>query len=160
MLSGVSGRLIAGLAMKYLQTVFYGYRSQTRSRSPVAVESTPQKSKKISTPPRRKTPSRKSQTPSPARRAPSSGRKAPQTVTPIKLVRFQDQYSVAKSTSKKRRRNNADNISPSKSAKRKKTDRYTIVESTPMRIRLRRRRRKGSPAVRGSMFVNPSARSP
>ena len=139
---------------------FYGYRSRTRSRSPVAVKSTPQKSLKAPTPPRQTTPSRKSQTPSPARRTPSSGRKAPHTVTPIKLVRFQDQYSVAKSTSKKRRRNDTDNISPSKSAKRKKTDRYTIVESTPMRIRLRRSRRKGSSTARGSMFANPSTRSP
>lgn len=126
----------------------------------MAVKSSPKKSKKTSTPPRRKTPSRKSQSASPARRTPNSSRKASKKVTPIKLVRFQDRYSVAKSTSKKRRRNETDNISPSKSAKRKKTDRYTIVESTPMRIRLRRRRRKGSPTARASMFFNPSARSP
>lgn len=139
---------------------FYGYRSRTRSRSPVALKSTPPKILKAPTPPLRTTPSRKSQTPSPARRTPSSGRKAPQTVTPIKIVRFQDEYSVAKSTSKKRRRNGTDSISPSKSAKRKKTDRYTIVESTPMRIKLRRSRRKGSSKARGSMFANPSTRSP
>lgn len=122
---------------------------------------------KSSPSPRRKTPSRKPRTPSPSRRTPSSSRKAPQTVTPIKLVRFQDnQYSVAKSTSKKRRRNEADDVSQSKS-KRKKTDRYSIVESTPMRIRLRRSRRNGSSTAKGSMFVNvpmyvknPSARSP
>ena len=150
------------LLIKITLFPFYSFRSRTRSRSPVAAKSTPQKNQKTptksSTSPRRTTPSRKPRTPSPSRRTPSSSRKAPETVTPIKLVRFQDnQYSVAKSTSKKRRRNETDHdVSPSKS-KRKKTDRYTIVESTPMRIRLRRSRRNASSTTRGSIFV---ARSP
>ena len=156
------------------------YRSQTRSRSPVTPKSTLQQSentprKATPSPPRSttKTPSRQLRTPSPGRRAPSrqsatsslgaspsSPRKAPKKVTPIKIVRFEDdQYSVVKSRTKKRRRDQSDNETGKSKTKRKRTDRYSIVEVTPMKIRLRRSRRKGISG--GSKFVKTSiGRSP
>ena len=164
----------------------YALRSRTRSRSPVALKLTPQKSKNTPSRPtsssrvsKQTTPSRQSRTPSPGRRTPnrqstpartrpSSARKAPKTVTPVKIIRFQDdQYSVVKSTAKKRRRYQSDNETGHSKSKRKKTDRYSIVEATPMKIRLRRSRRNGVSVARGSMYVNlpmyvktPSGRSP
>jgi len=165
---------------------FFCYAIRSRSRSPVIVKSTPQKRKIISgtstspqrqktlrskppTPsPGRRTPNRQSETSSPAQTRPNSVKKVEKTVTPIKIVRFKDdQYSVVKSRAKKRRRDEADVEASHNKSKRKKTDRYSIVESTPMRIRLRRSRRSGSKGATGSLFVNlpvfiktPNGRSP
>ena len=165
---------------------FFRYAFRSRSRSPVIVKSTPQKRKIISgtstsprrrktlrtkpptPPPGQRTPSRQSQTSSPTRTRPNPAQKVKKTVTPIKIVRFQDdQYSVVKSRAKKRRRDEADVEASHKKSKRKKTDRYSIVESTPMRIRLRRSTRSGSKGASGSLFVNlpvfvktPNGRSP
>lgn len=139
-------------------------RSRTRSRSPVAVKSTTDKSqgtptKLSSSPPSRRTPKRKSVTQLSFRGTPSPPRKPAQTVTPLKVVRFQDNlYSVVKST-KKRRRNDNDNDSDSSHisrSKRKKTDRYRIVEATPTKIRLRRSKRKRRSTAKGSLFVSRS----
>lgn len=165
---------------------FFRYAFWSRSGSPVIVKSTPQKGKIISgastsprrrktlttkpptPPPGRRTPSRQSETSSLTRTRPNSAQKVKKTVTPIKIVRFQDdKYSVVKSRAKKRRRDEADVEASHNKSKRKKTDRYSIVESTPMRIRLRRSRRSGSKGASGSLFVNlpvfvktPNGRSP
>ena len=172
--------------LKHVLFLLFHYAFRSRSKSPVIVKSTPQKRKIISgtsTSPRRRkslrsktptpslgrrTPSRQSETSSPARTRPNSAKKVEKTVTPIKIVRFQDdQYSVVKSRAKKRRRDEADVEARHSKSKRKKTDRYSIVESTPMTIRLRRSRRSGSKGARGSLFVNlpvfvktPNGRSP
>lgn len=112
-----------------------------------------------SLPPSRRTPKRKSETQLSFRGTPSPPRKPAQTVTPLKVVRFQDNlYSVVKST-KKRRRNDNDNDSDSSHigrSKRKKTDRYKIVEATPTKIRLRRSKRKRRSTAKGSLFVSRS----
>lgn len=112
-----------------------------------------------SSPPSRRTPKRKSETQLLFRGTPSPPRKPAQTVTPLKVVRFQDNlYSVVKST-KKRRRNDNDNDSDSSHisrSKRKKTDRYRIVEATPTKIRLRRSKRKRRSTAKGSLFVSRS----
>lgn len=112
-----------------------------------------------SSPPSRRTPKRKSETQLSFRGTPSPPRKPAQTVTPLKVVRFQDNlYSVVKST-KKRRRNDNDNDSDSSHisrSKRKKTDRYRIVEATPTKIRLRRSKRKRRSTTKGSLFVSRS----
>ena len=114
-----------------------------------------------SSPPSRRTPKRKSETQLSFRGTPSPPRKPAQTVTPLKVVRFQDNlYSVVKST-KKRRRNDNDNDNDSDSShisrsKRKKTDRYRIVEATPTKIRLRRSKRKRRSTAKGSLFVSRS----
>lgn len=112
-----------------------------------------------SSPPSRRTPKRKSETQLSFRGTPSLPRKPAQTVTPLKVVRFQDNlYSVVKST-KKRRRNDNDNDSDSSHisrSKRKKTDRYRIVEATPTKIRLRRSKRKRRSTAKGSLFVSRS----
>lgn len=112
-----------------------------------------------SSPPSRRTPKRKSETQLSFRGTPSPPRKPAQTVTPLKVVRFQDNlYSVVKST-KKRRRNDNDNDSDSSHisrSKRKKTDRYRIVEATPTKIRLRRSKRKRRSTAKGSLFVSRS----
>lgn len=135
-------------------------RLRTRSRSPVAEKSTPNRSKETkssSSSPSRRSPKRKLRTRFPSRATPSPPQPA-QMVTPLKVVRFQgNQYSVVKSTTKKRRRkdSNSDSSHISKS-KRKKTDRYTIVEATPMKIRLRRSKRKRSSTARGSLLVSRS----
>ena len=113
-----------------------------------------------SSPPSRRTPKRKSETQLSFRGTPSPPRKPAQTVTPLKVVRFQDNlYSVVKST-KKRRRNDNDNDSDSSHisrSKRKKTDRYRIVEATPTKIRLRRSKRKRRSTAKGSLFVSRSS---
>lgn len=167
-------------ADKVLTSFFscYTYRSQTRSRSPVIPKSTPQKSenttrKAILSPPRSTRRSRQLRTPSPGRRTPSrqsaisssgtspnSSRKAPKKVTPIKIVRFEDdQYSVVKFRAKKRRRDQPDSETGHSKTKRKRTDRYSIVEATPMKIRLRRSGRKAISG--GSKFAKTSiGRSP
>lgn len=112
-----------------------------------------------SSPPSRRTPKRKSETQLSFRGTPSPPWKPAQTVTPLKVVRFQDNlYSVVKST-KKRRRNDNDNDSDSSHisrSKRKKTDRYRIVEATPTKIRLRRSKRKRRSTAKGSLFVSRS----
>ena len=112
-----------------------------------------------SSPPSRRTPKRKSETQLSFRGTPSPPRKPAQTVTPLKVVRFQDNlYSVVKST-KKRRRNDNDNDSDSSHisrSKRKKTDRYRVVEATPTKIRLRRSKRKRRSTAKGSLFVSRS----
>lgn len=112
-----------------------------------------------SSPPSRRTPKRKSETQLSFRGTPSPPRKPAQTVTPLKVVRFQDNlYSVVKST-KKRSRNDNDNDSDSSHisrSKRKKTDRYRVVEATPTKIRLRRSKRKRRSTAKGSLFVSRS----
>lgn len=112
-----------------------------------------------SSPPSRRTPKRKSETQLSFRGTPSPPRKPAQTVTPLKVVRFQDNlYSVVKST-KKRSRNENDNDSDSSHisrSKRKKTDRYRVVEATPTKIRLRRSKRKRRSTAKGSLFVSRS----
>lgn len=112
-----------------------------------------------SSPPSRRTPKRKSETQLSFRGTPSPPRKPTQTVTPLKVVRFQDNlYSVVKST-KKRSRNDNDNDSDSSHisrSKRKKTDRYRVVEATPTKIRLRRSKRKRRSTAKGSLFVSRS----
>ena len=155
------------------------FRSRTRSRSPASTTSTSPKRK--STPSattsfpegsNRRTASQQSRTPSPGRRAPSkrskgttpsrktptSPRKSPKKVTPIKLVRFQDdRYSVVKSVVK-RHSDQSDNDTSTNygKSKRKRFDRYSIVETTPMKIRLRRSRRKSSPSARASKLIGRS----
>lgn len=149
-------------------------RSRTRSRSPVSPKPTPQKGKttssKTTSPkggswrtasqqrrsatPGERSRSIRSKTSSPARKTSSSPRKAQKKVTPIKIVRFQDNgYSVVKSTAKKRRRDQSDNTTSHAMPKRKRTDRFSIVEATPMKIRLRRSKRKSSQVTRASLFV-------
>lgn len=154
-------------------------RSRTRSRSPASTTSTSPKRK--STPSattsspegsNRRTASQQSRTPSPGRRAPSkrskgttpsrktptSPRKSPKKVTPIKLVRFQDdRYSVVKSVVKRHSDQSDKGTSTSYGkSKRKRFDRYSIVETTPMKIRLRRSRRKCSPSTRASKLIGRS----
>nr|XP_058961921.1 protein DBF4 homolog B-like [Pocillopora verrucosa] len=137
-------------------------RSRTRSRSPVAMKSTTDKSqgtptKLSSSPPSRRTPKRKSETQLSFRGTPSPPRKPAQTVTPLKVVRFQDNlYSVVKSTKKRRRNDNDSDSSHISRSKRKKTDRYRIVEATPTKIRLRRSKRKRRSTAKGSLFVSRS----
>lgn len=157
------------------------FRSRTRSRSPASTTSPATSPKRKSTPSattsspegsNRRTASQQSRTPSPGRRAPSKRskgttpsrktptppRKSPKKVTPIKLVRFQDdRYSVVKSVVK-RHSDQSDNGTSTNygKSKRKRFDRYSIVETTPMKIRLRRSRRKCSPSTRASKLIGRS----
>lgn len=110
-----------------------------------------------SSPPSRRTPKRKSETQLSFRGTPSPPWKPAQTVTPLKVVRFQDNlYSVVKSTKKRRRNDNDSDSSHISRSKRKKTDRYRIVEATPTKIRLRRSKRKRRSTAKGSLFVSRS----
>ena len=155
------------------------FRSRTRSRSPASTTSTSPKRK--STPsattsspegsnrrtasqqsrtpsPGRRTPSKRSKGTTPSRKTPTSPRKSPKKVTPIKLVRFQDdRYSVVKSVVKRHSDQSDKGTSTSYGkSKRKRFDRYSIVETTPMKIRLRRSRRKCSPSTRASKLIGRS----
>lgn len=155
----------------------FTFRSRTRSRSPASTTSTSPERK--STPSattsegsNRRTASQQSRTPSPGRRAPSkrskgttpsrktptSPRKSPKKVTPIKLVRFEDdRYSVVKSVVKRHSDQSDSGTSTNYGkSKRKRFDRYSIVETTPMKIRLRRSRRKCSPSTRASRLIGRS----